>query len=191
MEHDHHESDDFIEKIRPYFLAFEKSKRDKGLTQKKLSGFTGLREASISILFRYLRNKTNSLPPGLFKDFLKTLKENTIIEDGYLYLEASEKPIVTHLNYQAANIGKAVCESEGDEVCLINTYLSNELLDDELGSKNVKKLENWLFAHKKRIRILLLVPNGKGMLLRSKTDLDQNGVALSSKIKDQLDSLEK
>jgi hypothetical protein len=194
MEHDHHESDDFIEKIRPYFLAFEKSKRDKGLTQKALADHLSIRAASLSNLFRYYRGKTATpLNPGELSNIHRKLRSSTSIHNEYLTFngapDAEASAMAIHKNYNAAHIGKAIGESSDDEVCIINTYLSTILLNEELGRDHEETLENWLFVHQKRVRILLLEPNGKGMALRSKTDLDSNGPALANKILKQLSTL--
>jgi len=205
----HERPEPTLERIRPYYEAFRRSKLEKITTQKDLAESADLREADFSAVFGFLKRngkdkEGNLLPepqPIQIKNVFDCLYDYWEIDNNYLVRKGSgtrvvapamsfknESPLTIHRDYNEARIGAAV-KNDGPEVWLINTYVASKMLDIEASENDEETIKNWLFRQNKKVKILILRPDGKGMMLRTKSKLDINGSALAEILLRQLNDL--
>ncbi|MEO6758174.1 MAG: hypothetical protein ABIO24_01890 [Saprospiraceae bacterium] len=175
-----------------YSAAFFKSRKAQQITQKEFAQKINWREADVSKTFRYLRGITDQAPDEWRLELLlEFLLKHCVIESGTLRFKdqavsLNTNPVILHKNYEEAQVGKAV-QAAGPQVCLINTYLASDLLNTQLAEDNPNTLMNWVRVQQKKVRIIILRPDGKGMMLRSRTRLSQSGVNLAGELLRQLE----
>ncbi|MBK8196494.1 MAG: hypothetical protein IPK76_26085 [Lewinellaceae bacterium] len=150
------------------------------------------REGDIGDVFRYLAGKEKDKMPSYdqVNKVLNCLVQNWLIVEEKLVPKhssilikksSSGSSIVTHKNFSAAKIGAAVAQQVPDsEICLINTYLATVQMDQETYQDNLETIKNWLAVQNRKVKIIILRPEGKGMFLRTKTSLDSNGTDLAN-----------
>lgn len=187
-----------LKKIEPYFKAFEARHRRDGLTQKSVADHCGIRPSSLSTVFKYFKNSNTDKQPlkitlGELNMVLTRLKSGTKVSTkgpktslldlvGEGAVKKEDKNIVTpYPNYDSAEIAKAVAES-GEDICILNTYLGSKLFDGEASDDDPNRLKNWIVSQKKKVRLLLLRPDGKAMRLRTKTNLGESIADLTRRI---------
>jgi hypothetical protein len=189
-----------------YFKAFECSnKRPKAqgrITQKEIAGSGNIREADVSDVFKFLREKNQKEPkPIQIHNVGQCLKDYWEIDgQGFLIRNTVAPPAIkagkpsaalnpsvkTYKDYRSAKIGEAVRDS-GNMILIINTYLSNYIHNQEAGEGDPGTISNWLRQGKK-IKILLLHPEQHAMQLRAKS-LDTKGSDLANRLMNGLTDL--
>ncbi|GAB4489257.1 MAG: hypothetical protein OHK0019_06590 [Saprospiraceae bacterium] len=205
----HERPEPTLERIRPYYEAYRRSKLEKITTQKDLAESADLREADFSAVFGFLKRngrdkEGNPLPeprPIQIKKVFDCLYDHWEIDNNYLVKKGSkaravvpamsfknESPLTIHRNYYEAKIGAAV-KNDGPEVWLLNTYVASEMLEIEASESDERTIKNWLFKQNKKVKILILRPDGKGMMLRTKSQLNINGSELANLLLRQLSDL--
>ncbi len=182
-----------LSSIKEYFNAFEKSRLEDALTQAQIAEHCDIRASTLSTLFQYFRGKKTdeevTFNKGALASVLRKFKAASTIEASFLKLSgdavARKKDtapvIIPYPNYDSANVAAAVSKA-GKEICLLNTYLATKLFNEEASDDDENTLKNWILRRNKKIRLLLLRPDGKAMRLRTKTDLGQSSAKLASHI---------
>jgi len=201
--------DNWQKLLEDYFKAFENSRKELGLTQLDLADTANHRRVGdFSDVFRYMRTATDKAPTPPQKisifhaidDYWEIDKNGFLVKKGASAQKSGEKTkkatpdvptrdssIIAHKNLSKIDIGAAVREG-GATVCIINTYLSTAMFNAELTKEDENSIKNWLHQGKK-IQLLLLIPDGRGMRLRTKADLGIDGTTLAEMIMMRLKEL--
>jgi len=195
--------DNWQKLLEDYFEAFEKSRNESQLTQKMLAEPVNQREGDFSDVFGFMRKTTDKAPtpPQKVKVFHAIDDHWKIDKNGFLVKKVSsgpksvkqakktafepatqDGPVIAHKSFPGAEVSVAVSE-DGSTIRIINTYLSTAMFNAELTKESENSIRKWLHQGKK-IQLLLLIPDGKGMRLRTKTDLgfDGDGITLADTI---------
>jgi hypothetical protein len=176
-----------------YYEAFKRSKLERRLTQRSVAQAGATREADFVAVFGYLQDDTRRLPKqSEIRSVLKCLRTYWQIVDGYLVPRTEgggPRPtgaIQVYPDYISARIGAKV-SNDGENVWLLNTYLSNYIHSPEVVRHDPGALSTWL-EQGKRVRVLILHPERHSMRLRSKS-LHASGEMLANRLIDALKDL--
>lgn len=187
-----------VHSLYDYVTAFKNQKKTLSLKQKELAEKWSRTGPQLSTLFSIVEmlgasgdiNSDEKNKHELNRILVKFKETFSFNPDGTLELIGGipSNPIIIHKNYEEAEIGKHVFKA-GTEVCLINTFLAYDLVHKDADETSIKTLKNWLKVQNKKVRVIVLRPDGKGMMLRAKSSLGSNGAALVNDLIQQLESL--
>lgn len=188
-----------MQELEHYKEAIQKSRDEKKLTYKAIAKSASLREGDTTDVFKYLYDSTAPPPkPVQIRNVLNALRTKWQIVDGLLVQnetraandvktkETSKQlnpAVITHPDFISAQIGKSIIK-ENKTVKVINTYLSNAMLNTETGVGDPETLSSWLTRGIKT-QILILHPEKHAMRLRAKS-LDQKGSDLANRLLNDL-----
>ncbi|MBL7781070.1 MAG: hypothetical protein JNM22_07625 [Saprospiraceae bacterium] len=187
------------ENLLKYYSAFQNSP----YKQIKIADHCKIRPSTLSLIFSYLRKREqapdapppNNLSKGTLIRVYNKLKAGFDIVAGELVMigkaahSINESNIIKiHEDYISANVADAI-KGSGEEICILNTFLSPRMYHTQNAGNDPETFINWIEKQQKKIRLLLLRPDGKAMRLRTKTDLGKNMTNLTHDIIDGLETV--